>query len=153
MTSSHVLKQELWTPCEGNPGYQGVDADPTAACPQRRTEHRVSPVVTRVLSRWSRLSTPHFRTLGTFHTLLCIVTSQEGSVAVSSQLLRPWSFPAVTHLHTQQPSPPTPRPKVCRRALGNTCSEVSVTPNLVHVTSRPVWPSISFECTIHLIAV
>lgn len=58
-----------------------------------------------------------------------------------------------TLAYSQQPSLPTPRPKVCRRALGNTVSaRCQLLPNLVHVVSRPVWPSVSFENTIHLIA-
>lgn len=51
-----------------------------------------------------------------------------------------------TLAYSQQPSLPTPRPKVCRRALGNTVSaRCQLLPNLVHVVSRPVWPSVSFE--------
>ena len=72
---SHVLKQELWTPCEGNPGSRGVvDADPTAAQPR----HVRSISLSTVFPLWShacchtrsRLSSPQSHTLGTFHMLL-----------------------------------------------------------------------------------
>lgn len=49
---------------------------------------------------------PHTRNLS---RAVVIVTSQEGSVVVSSQLLRPWSFPAVTHLHSHSNPPRPPR--------------------------------------------
>lgn len=106
---SHVLKRELWMPCEGNPGSRGVDADPIAACPwhvRSFAPSTMSPLWSHACCHVAAEQSPVLHTRNLF---LFIVTPQERSVVVSSQLLRPWSFPATTHLHTRCNPPRPPR--------------------------------------------
>lgn len=72
---SHVLKRELWMPCEGNPGSRGVDADPIAACPwhvRSFAPSTMSPLWSHACCHTSQLSSPQFCTLGTFFCSLSL---------------------------------------------------------------------------------
>lgn len=88
--------------------------------------------------------------LKAFHTVLYLVTSQEARAG--------WRLPnnfsdsgtfLPQHTHTRTASS---RPGVRRRALGNAVAvRRQLRPALVHLTSKPVLPRISFGNITHLI--
>lgn len=123
------------------------DADPHSCMPVARTQPHLAPclpVVTHMLSHSSQLSSPQFCTLRNLFFVHCHSPGEECGGVFPAAPGPGLSCTDTCILAATLPRPPR-GPRFAGVLKGNTFSEVSVTPNLVHVASRPVWPSVSLK--------